>query len=94
MDEGRLQIILALIALAGTIIGAVMGYWGKSRKQIAEDAKREQLQSDNFEKIFEWMRRVDHKLDIHNGYAEKFGVIEKTMIEIKSDIKILKKEEK
>lgn len=94
MDEGKLQIILALIALAGTIIGAVIGYWGKSRKQIVEDAKREQLQSDNFEKIFEWMRRVDHKLDIHNGYAEKFGTLEKTMIEIKSDIKILKKEEK
>lgn len=90
-EDSKLQIILALIAFFGTVVGAIIGYWGKSRKQIEEDAKREQMQNDNFEKIFEWMRRVDHKLDIHNGYAEKFSSIEKTMAEIKTDINYLKR---
>lgn len=90
-ENSKVQIILALIALIGTVVGAIIGYWGKSRRQIEEDAKREQMQHDNFEKIFEWMRRVDHKLDIHNGYAEKFGSIEKTIGEIKTDINYLKK---
>lgn len=90
-ENSKVQIILALIALIGTVVGAIIGYWGKSRKQIAEDAKREQMQHDNFEKIFEWMRRVDHKLDIHNGYAEKFGSIEKKIGEIKTDINYLKR---
>lgn len=82
--------ILAILALIGNIVGAIIGYWGKSKKQSIEDAKREQKQIDNFEKIFDWMREVEIKLDTHNHYAEKIGSIEKSVIEIKTDLKYVK----
>lgn len=91
MEESSIvQIILAILALIGTTLGAIIGYWGKSKKQSIEEAKREQKQIDNFEKIFEWMREVETKLDTHNHYAEKIGSIEKSLIEIKTDLKYVK----
>lgn len=91
MEESSVvQIILAILALIGTTLGAIIGYWGKSKKQSIEEAKREQKQIDNFEKIFEWMRDVENKLDTHNHYAEKIGSIEKSLIEIKTDLKYVK----
>lgn len=89
-ESSYVQIILSLLALAGTIVGAIIGYWGKSKKQSIEEAKREQQQIDNFERIFDWMKDVENKLDTHNHYAEKIGSIEKNMIEIKTDLKYLK----
>ena len=89
-ESSRVQIVLAILALLGTTLGSIIGYWGKSKKQSIEDAKREQKQTDNFEKIFDWMREVEHKLDTHNHYAEKIGSIEKSLIEIKTDLKYVK----
>ena len=86
------QIIIAIIGLIGTIIGAIIGYLGKSRKNAIDEAKREQQQSDLFNKIFEEMNLIKKKLDEHNHYAEKFGEIEKSIISIKKDIEYIRKE--
>ena len=90
--DANSQIIIAIIGLIGTIIGAIIGYLGKSRKNAIDEAKREQQQSDLFNKIFEEMNLIKKKLDEHNHYAEKFGEIEKSIISIKKDIEYIRKE--
>lgn len=91
MDSNS-QIIIAIIGLIGTIVGAIVGYIGKSRKNAIDEAKREQQQTDLFNKIFEEMNVIKKKLDEHNHYAEKFGEIEKSIISIKKDIEYIRKE--
>lgn len=91
-NEAQVKIIIAVIGLIGTVIGAVLGYVSKSKKQAIEDAKREQQQNDQFNKIFEEMNIIKKKLDEHNHYAEKFGEIEKSIIAIKKDIEYIRKE--
>ena len=90
--DANSQIIIAIIGLIGTIIGAIIGYLGKSRKNAIDEAKREQQQSDLFNKIFEEMNLIKKKLDEHNHQAEKFGEIEKSIISIKKDIEYIRKE--
>lgn len=91
-NEAQVKIIIAVIGLIGTVVGAVLGYVSKSKKQAIEDAKREQQQNDQFNKIFEEMNIIKKKLDEHNHYAEKFGEIEKSIISIKKDIEYIRKE--
>lgn len=91
------EIIIAIIGLIGSIIGGVFTYLAKTRKVAIEEAKREQQQSDLFEKIFEKFERVERRLDEHNNYAEKFGTVEvkigsveKTLLSISKDIEYMK----
>ena len=57
----------------------------KNKKEIeVRDAQREQKQSDRLDAI-------EHKLDIHNGYAEKLGDISISMAMMQKDIEYLKK---
>ena len=55
----------------------------KSREDDIKAAQREQRQQDRLEAI-------EHKLDIHNGYAEKLGSIQMDMAAIHKDIEYLK----
>lgn len=92
------EVLVALIGLAGVVIGALFGYLGNSRKQAVINAQHEQKQQDQFAAINEWMARVDKKLDEHNRYAEKFAEANKSMAiiaerqsSIQRDIEHLKK---
>lgn len=82
MSEG---VLIAII----TGVCAVMGQWLISRsqneKRKVEDAVRDAHLEDR-------LRSVERKLDIHNGYAEKFSEIGKDIAVIKNDIKTLYKE--
>lgn len=89
--ENQVKIVIAILGLIGTIIGALLGYLSKSKKQAIEDAKREQVQADLFDRIFNEMNEIKKRLDDHNHYAEKFGSVERTIIEIKKDIEYIKK---
>ena len=88
MSDG---VLVAIIGLAGTTLGAVFGYLGNSRKQAVLNAQREQEQQDQLSMIKEWMQRVDKKLDEHNGYAKKFVEFGGSIELIKQDVKYLKK---
>lgn len=88
------QILVAIIALLSSIFGGVLGYIGRSKKQAIYDAKREQEQSDLFERVFNELAGIRKRLDEHNRYAEKFGEIEITLTAIKKDIEYLRKEKK
>ena len=72
-ENSYVQIMLAIIALIGSVLGAIIGYWGKSKKQIEIDSKREQNQNDKFEMISSQMKSIENRLDEHNHYAEKFS---------------------
>lgn len=76
------EVVLGLIGFASATIGAVFGYLGRSKKQAVIDAQREQQQQDRYEEIREWMKRVDRKLEEHNGYAKMFH-------ESSADIKLI-----
>ena len=80
-------IIIALIAGAFSVIGAIIAARSavdkKSREDDIKDAQREQRQQDQLEEI-------KQKLDIHNGYAEKLGAIQLDIAGIHKDIEYLR----
>lgn len=86
------QIVIALIALTSSVIGAVLGYMGRTKKQAVNEAKREQNQADLFTRLFSEMDDIKKRLDTHNKYAEKFGDIEKSIAIIKKDIEYIRKD--
>lgn len=88
------QILVAIIALLSSIFGGVLGYIGRSKKQAVTDAKREQEQTDLFERVFNELAGIRKRLDVHNQYAEKFGEIEISLTSIKKDIEYIRKEKK
>ena len=59
----------------------------KDRENALKDAEREATQSLR-------LKNIETKLDIHNGYAEKFGEIQKDIAVIKNDIQYLRKEQR
>lgn len=94
MNEVQAKIIVALIGLLGTVLGILGGFYARSKKQAIEEAKREQNQTDQFDKLFSEMNDIKRRLDVHNKYAEKFGDIEITLAGIKKDIEYIRKEKK
>lgn len=87
MSEG---IIIAIIGLASTIFGAIVGYFTSVKKNAVIEAKREQEQADNFKEIFKRFDETDKRLDEHNHYAEKLNDVSKAMIAMQKDIEYLK----
>lgn len=77
-------VIVALI----TGICAVVGQWLISRKQSHD---RETAEAVRDQRIEDRLQGVEKKLDIHNGYAEKFAEIGADIAVIKNDIKTLYK---
>lgn len=79
------SVIVAII----TAIGAVLGQWiissASKRKQTIEEAKMEQRLNDRLEVI-------EHKIDEHNGYAEKFASVTTDIAVIKTEIKGIKEQ--
>lgn len=83
-------IIVALIGSAGGCIGAIAGLKKVQKKSEIEAAVREQRQNDRFDRIDEKIERLEKKVDIHNGYAEKFGSIAVSLEGMQKDIEYLK----
>ena len=77
-------IIVGIIAAIASIVGNISIYKKKSKEDAIREAERETRQEDR-------MRAIEHKLDIHNGYAEKLGSIEISMVAMQKDIEYLRK---
>lgn len=77
-------IVVAIITGVCSVIGQYFISLKKSKEDEKIDAMREQKQSDRLDAI-------EHKLDIHNGYAEKLGEISLSMAKMQKDIEYLKK---
>lgn len=84
MTEG---IIIAIITGVCAAVVAIIGQWGLLRKSRAEDAA-ERARLD--ERTSNRLDAIEKKLDIHNGYAERFGEIQVDLAVIRSEIETLK----
>lgn len=76
-------IIVGCIAAIGSFAGNLSIQRKKSREDAIKEAERETRQEDR-------LRSIEHKLDIHNGYAEKLGSVEKSLIAMQKDIEYLR----
>jgi len=76
-------IIICLIGNAVTLIGTVLTVIATSAKSKFEKAVQDEL-------IKARLQSVEKKLDVHNGYAEKFGDIQQDIAVIKNEIINLK----
>ena len=79
------EVIVAIITGAC----AVFGQWLISRQQ-AQKRKIDEAVRDA--KLEDRLKSVEKKIDIHNGYAERFAEIGADIAVIKNDIKTLYKE--
>lgn len=77
-------IIVALITATCSIVCQIIITSSSRRKSEVEQAMKEQKLNDRLDAI-------EQKLDIHNGYAEKFGEISISITSISKDIEYLKK---
>lgn len=76
-------IIVAIIAAAASILGQ----WLISRKQAQDKAVADARRDERLELR---LTAVEQKLDVHNGYAERFAEISKDIAVIKTQIEELK----
>lgn len=61
----------------------------RAEAEAARDAEREKAEAVRDAKLEMWIQSVNKKLDLHNGYAERFAEIGKDIAVIKNDIKTL-----
>lgn len=66
------SIVVALISATGGVLGTAMAVRRGNRENEVKDALREQRQSDRLDRIDEKITELSKKVDVHNGYAEKF----------------------
>ena len=79
--------VVVVVALI-TGICSVIGQWLISRRQNKD---RETAEAVRDQRIEDRLQAVERKLDVHNGYAEKFAEIGADIAVIKNDIKTLYK---
>lgn len=77
-------VMAALIGAAASIIVNLINNWQVNKNRAIEEAVKE-------ERLQNRLKTIERKLDIHNGYAEKLGAIEKSIAVIENDIKTLYK---
>ena len=88
-------IVTALIMTAGSIICQVLINANNRKKRKAEseeeNKKKAVEKAIKDERLENRLKRIEEKLDIHNGYAEKLTNIEQSIAVIENDIKTLYK---
>ena len=76
-------IIIAVIAAAGSVLGQALIAGSSRRKDAAERARLD-------ERTDQRLKRIEQKLDEHNGYAERLAEVQTDIAVIKADIKNLR----
>ena len=91
-------IVTALIMAAGSIICQVLINRGNRAKRTKEEGEKERQtaisKAVEDQRLQTRLARIEEKLDIHNGYAEKLTDIATAIAVIQNDIKTLYKEAK
>ena len=78
-------VLAALIGAVASIIVNLISAGNQRKKRAVEEAVKD-------ERLENRLKSIEHKLDIHNGYAEKLGSISTDIAVIKNDIKTLYKQ--
>ncbi len=76
-------VIVAFITAGAAVLSNWLITRSNREKDSASRAAKEQETQDR-------LKSIEHKIDIHNGYAEKFAQIGKDIVEIKTELKHLK----
>lgn len=79
MSEG---VLIAIITGAFAVIGQWLISRSQNEKRKVDDAVRDAM-------LDERLSGVEKRLDLHNGYAERFSEIQTDIAVIKNDIKTL-----
>lgn len=85
MENVVIALITGVLAVAGAYAGNVAVARKKARDEAIKDAERESRQAVRLDAI-------EKKIDVHNGYAEKFEEIGKDIAIIKTEMEFLRKE--
>lgn len=81
---------VAIGGLALTFLGFIAGIMRRNRLQAIREAEREQKQNDQHEQVLNELKRVNKRLDEHNGYAEKFTQYSIGMTALSKDVEWIK----
>lgn len=84
-------VLVGLISVAGSIMVQLIVSAAKARESDARLAAHEQKQADALEGLKHEMEAVKKRLDMHNGYAEKFASASKDIALIQKDLEYLKR---
>lgn len=72
-------IVIATIAAGASAFGSVQSTKKIVHEKEVNDALREQKQCMRLDNIDENIKKLEKKVDIHNGYAEKFAENSKSL---------------
>lgn len=76
-------VLAALIGAIASIIVNLITASNQRKKRAIEDALKD-------ERLENRLRNIEGKLDAPNGYAAKLGEIQKDLIEIQTDVAVIK----
>lgn len=80
MDDA---VLVALITGGLTFLGVLVTNHNNRKKDAVEQARRDQKFEDRLD-------RLEKKVDEHNGYARRFGEIEKAIVRIDTKLETMK----
>ena len=96
LSPAQATVIAAIISAIVTLVICLINSRQQQKKMSEEMARQaEQRRKDEAvrdAKLEMWMRGVEEKLELHNGYAQKLGEIQTDIAVIKNDIKTLYKQ--
>ena len=85
-------VISAVVTLAICLINSRQQQKKMSEEMARQEEQRRKDEAVRDAKLEMWMRGVEEKLELHNGYAQKLGEIQTDIAVIKNDIKTLYKQ--
>lgn len=77
------NVIIALITASVTLAVNLLANWSDRKKLSLKQAVRDQEIKDK-------LNVLEKKVDIHNGYAKRFGEIEKAIVRIDTKLEVQK----
>lgn len=95
LTPAQATVISAIISGIVAIVVCLLNSRAQQKKMLHEleerDAEKRKADAVRDAKLEMWMKGVEEKLDLHNGYAQKLGEIQTDIAVIKNDIKTLYK---
>lgn len=96
LTPAQATVISAIISGIVAVVVCLINSHSQQRKMLHEfeerDTEKAKAEAVRDAKLEMWMKGVEEKLDLHNGYAQKLGEIQTDIAVIKNDIKTLYKQ--
>lgn len=93
LTPAQATVLSAIISGVVAIIVCIVNSRAQQRKMLADlRARDDEKRKDDAvrdARLEMWMKGVEEKLELHNGYAQKLATIQQDIAVIKNDIKTL-----